>query len=102
MHPEQHPEHEIYPYLLRGVPIVRSNQVWKTDITYIRLPRGFAYLLAIIDWYSRRVLSWRISNSKDALFCVDCGEDALHHHGTPEVFNSDQGSPFTSTASRTC
>ena len=93
-----HPEHKIYPYLLRGVPIVRPNQVWSTDITYIRLPRGFAYLVAIIDWYSRRVLSWRISNSMEAVFCVDCLEDALRAHGKPEIFNSDQGSQFTSVA----
>ena len=72
-----HPEHKVYPYLLRGVPVVRPNQVWSTDITYIRLARGFAYLVAIIDWYSRRVLSWRISNSMEAVFCVDCLEDAL-------------------------
>jgi len=90
-----HPVHKVYPYLLRGVPVVRPNQVWSTDITYIRLPRGFAYLVAIIDWYSRRVLSWRISNSMEAVFCVDCLEDALRHHGTPEIFNSDQGSQFT-------
>jgi len=93
-----HPEHKVYPYLLRGVAVVRPNQVWSTDITYIRLPRGFAYLVAIIDWYSRRVLSWRISNSMEAAFCVDCLEDALRHHGTPEIFNSDQGSQFTSAA----
>ena len=93
-----HPEHKVYPYLLRGVPVVRPNQVWSTDITYIRLPRGFAYLVAIIDWYSRRVLSWRISNSMEAVFCVDCLEDALRTHGKPEIFNSDQGSQFTSVA----
>ena len=93
-----HPEHKIYPYLLRGVPVVRPNQVWSTDITYIRLPRGFAYLVAIIDWYSRRVLSWRISNSMEAIFCVDCLEDAIRIHGKPEIFNSDQGSQFTSVA----
>ena len=93
-----HPAHKIYPYLLRGVLIVRPNQVWSTDITYIRLSRGFAYLVAIIDWYSRRVLSWRISNSMEATFCVDCLEDALRHHGRPEVFNSDQGAQFTSAA----
>ena len=86
-----HPEHKVYPYLLRGVPVVRPGQVWSVDITYIRLPRGFAYLVAIIDWYSRRVLSWRISNSMEAVFCVDCLEDALRHHGSPEIFNSDQG-----------
>lgn len=93
-----HPRHKVYPYLLRGVPVIRPNQVWSTDITYIRLARGFAYLVAIIDWYSRKVLSWRISNSMDASFCVDCLQDALRHHGRPEVFNSDQGSQFTSTA----
>ena len=91
-----HPQHKVYPYLLRGVPVVRTNQVWSTDITYVRLERGFAYLVAVIDWYSRRVLSWRISNSMDAMFCVDCLEDALREHGKPEVFNSDQGSQFTS------
>ena len=93
-----HPQHKVYPYLLRGVPVTRPNQVWSTDITYIRLARGFAYLVAIIDWYSRKVLSWRISNSMDASFCVDCLEAALRHHGRPEVFNSDQGSQFTSLA----
>jgi putative transposase len=93
-----HPEHKIYPYLLRGVAVVRPNQVWSTDITYIRLARGFAYLVAIIDWYSRRVLSWRISNSMEAVFCVDCLEEALRTHGKPEIFNSDQGSQFTSDA----
>jgi putative transposase len=93
-----HPEHRIYPYLLRGVPVVRPNQVWSTDITYIRLERGFVYLVAIIDWYSRKVLGWRLSNSMDAAFCVDCLEDALRVYGRPEIFNSDQGSQFTSTA----
>ena len=93
-----HPGHKVYPYLLRGVAVTRPNQVWSTDLTYIRLARGHAYLVAIIDWYSRKVLSWRISNSMDASFCVDCLEDALRHHGKPEVFNSDQGSQFTSGA----
>ena len=93
-----HPEHKVYPYLLRGVPVVRPNQVWSTDLTYIRLARGFAYLVAVIDWYSRKVLSWRLSNSMDASFCVDCLEDALREHGKPTVFNSDQGSQFTSAA----
>ncbi len=92
-----HPQHKVYPYLLRGVAVTRPNQVWSTDLTYIRLARGFAYLVAIIDWYSRRVLSWRISNSMDVSFCVDCLEDALRHHGRPAMFNSDQGSQFTST-----
>ena len=93
-----HPQHKVYPYLLRGVAVTRPNQVWSTDLTYIRLARGFAYLVAVIDWYSRRVLAWRISNSMDASFCVDCLEDALRHHGRPDVFNSDQGSQFTSDA----
>jgi putative transposase len=93
-----HPEHKIYPYVLRGVPVIRPNQVWSTDITYIRLAHGFVYLVAIIDWYSRCVLSWRVSNSMDAEFCVDCLEDALRTHGKPEIFNSDQGSQFTSEA----
>ena len=93
-----HPAHKIYPYLLRGVPVVRPNQVWSTDVTYIRLARGFVYLVAIIDWYSRRVLSWRISNSMEAVFCVDCLEEALRIYGKPEIFNSDQGSQFTSAA----
>ena len=93
-----HPEHPVYPYLLRGVAVVRPNQVWSTDITYIRLARGFAYLVAVIDWYSRRVLSWRISNSMEAVFCVDCLEGALRSHGKPEIFNSDQGSQFSSAA----
>jgi putative transposase len=93
-----HPQHKTYPYLLRGLDIIRPNQVWSTDITYIRLPRGFVYLVAIIDWYSRKVLSWRLSNTMDAGFCVDCLEEALKAYGTPEIFNSDQGSQFTSDA----
>ena len=92
------PGHKVYPYLLRGVLVVRPNQVWSTDITYIRLERGFVYLVAIIDWYSRRVLSWRISNTMEAVFCVDCLEEALRSHGRPEIFNSDQGAQFTSAA----
>lgn len=94
----RHPGHKVYPYLLRGLPITRPNHVWSTDITYVRLARGFAYLVAIIDWYSRRVLSWRISNSMDASFCVDCLEEALVEHGKPAIFNSDQGVQFTSQA----
>ena len=93
-----HPQHKIYPYLLRGVAVVRPNQVWRTDITYIRLEHGFAYLVAILDWYARRVLAWRISNTLEAGFCVDCLEDALRTHGRPEIFNSDQGSQFSSEA----
>ncbi len=90
--------HKVYPYLLRGVSVERPNQVWSTDITYIRLSHGFVYLAAIIDWYSRRVLSWRISNSLEAVFCVDCLEEALRKHDHPEIFNSDQGAQFTSDA----
>lgn len=91
-----HPAHKIYPYLLRGLPIIRPNHVWSVDITYVRLSRGFAYLVAILDWYSRKVLSWRLSNTMDAGFCVDCLEEAIRHYGRPEIFNSDQGSQFTS------
>lgn len=91
-----HPAHKVYPYLLRGLDIIRPNQVWSTDITYIRLPRGFVYLVAIIDWYSRKVLSWRLSNTMDAGFCVDCLEEAIKGFGAPEIFNTDQGSQFTS------
>lgn len=91
-----HPQHKIYPYLLRGVDVVRPNQVWSTDITYIRLPRGFVYLVAIIDWYSRKVLSWRLSNTMDASFCVDSLEEAIQCFGKPEIFNTDQGAQFTS------
>jgi putative transposase len=93
-----HPEHQVYPYLLRGVEVTRPNQVWSTDITYVRLAHGFAYLVAIVDWYARRVLAWRLSNTLEAGFCVDCLEDALRAHGRPEIFNTDQGSQFTSTA----
>ncbi|WGS84013.1 IS3 family transposase [Methylomonas sp. UP202] len=95
---KSHPQHKTYPYLLRGVDIIRPNQVWSTDITYIRLPRGFVYLVAIIDWYSRKVLAWRLSNTLDAGFCVDCLDEAIKAYGAPEIFNSDQGSQFTSDA----
>lgn len=93
-----HPEHKIYPYLLRGVSIDKPNQVWSTDITYIRLTHGFVYLVAIIDWYSRKVLSWRLSNTMDTHFCTDCLQEAIRKYGAPEIFNSDQGSQFTSHA----
>ena len=93
-----HPQHKVYPYLLRGVNVIRPNQVWSTDITYIRLARGFVYLVAVIDWYSRKVLSWRLSNTPDSVFCVDCLEQALQNYGTPEIFNTDQGCQFTSEA----
>ncbi len=90
------PQHKVYPYLLRGVVVTRPNQVWSTDITYIRLTHGFVYLVAVIDWYSRKVLSWRISNTLDTAFCVDCLEEALQRYGNPEIFNTDQGCQFTS------
>jgi putative transposase len=89
--------HTIYPYLLRGMQITRPNQVWATDITYIPMSRGFLYLVAIIDWYSRYVISWRLSNTLDADFCVAALEDALRK-GKPEIFNTDQGSQFTGEA----
>jgi putative transposase len=95
---EPHPGHKVYPYLLRGVKVTRANQVWSTDITYIRLRRGFVYLTAVIDWYSRCVLSWRLSTNLDSSFCVDALEEAIERYGTPDVFNTDQGSQFTSTA----
>ena len=89
--------HKIYPYLLRGLTIDRPNQVWCADLTYIPLARGFLYLVAIMDWWSRKVLAWRLSNTMEAEFCVDALEEALDRHGKPEIFNSDQGSQFTST-----
>lgn len=94
---EPHPEHVKYPYLLRGLAISRVNQVWATDITYIPMKAGFVYLVAIMDWYSRRVLSWRLSNTLDSSFCVEALEEALEHFGKPEIFNTDQGSQFTAT-----
>lgn len=93
-----HPQHTVYPYLLRGLAVVRPGQVYSTDITYIRVGRGFAYLVAVIDWYSRKVLSWRLSNTMDTAFCVEALEEALATHGAPEIFNTDQGSQFTSEA----
>ena len=90
--------HKIYPYLLRDLVIDRPNQVWATDISYIPMAKGFVYLVAVIDWYSRKVLSWRLSNSMDTDFCVDALEEALSRHGSPEIFNTDQGAQFTSEA----
>jgi putative transposase len=89
-----HPEHRVYPYLLRGVDVVRADQVWAADITYLPLARGFAFLVAIIDWFSRAVLAWRISNTMAVDFCVEALEDALGHHGPPDIFNTDQGAQF--------
>lgn len=91
-----HPEHIIYPYLLTGVDITAVNQVWSADITYIRLASGFVYLMAIIEWYSRYVLAWALSNTLEADFCVTALKEALAKYGTPDVFNTDQGSQFTS------
>ena len=90
-----HPSHPVYPYLLKNVAIIRPNQVWATDITYIRLRKGFCYLVAVMDWYSRYVVSWRLSTTMESSFCVEALEAALLH-GTPDIFNSDQGSQFTS------
>jgi putative transposase len=93
-----HPEHKVYPYLLRGLIIDRSNQVWTADITYIPMKQGFMYLVAVMDWYSRKVLSWRVSNTLDTDFCIEAVEEAIGRYGTPEIFNTDQGSQFTSQA----
>jgi putative transposase len=93
-----HPEHKTYPYLLRDMTIDRPNQVWCADITFIPMHYGFMYLVAVMDWYSRRVLSWRLSNTLEADFCVAALEDAIRDHGIPDIFNTDQGSQFTSTA----
>jgi putative transposase len=92
------PGHKIYPYLLRGIEIARPNQVWAMDITYIPMARGFVYLAVVLDWFSRRVLSWRVSITMEAAFCVETLEDALARHGKPEIFNTDQGSQFTGAA----
>ena len=95
---DPHPEHRAYPYLLRGLMIERANHVWCADITYIPVRRGFLYLAAIMDWASRHVLAWRLSNTLDAGFCTDALDEALARHGTPEIFNTDQGSQFTGFA----
>jgi putative transposase len=93
-----HPDHKVYPYLLRGLEISRANHVWATDITYLPMAKGFCYLVAIMDWASRRVLAWRLSNTLDVSFCNEALEEAIMKHGIPEIFNSDQGSQFTSEA----
>ena len=93
-----HPEHPIYPYLLGRLDVVRPNQVWATDITYIPLEYGWAYLVAIIDWFSRAVLSWRLSNTMTTEFCIEALMEALGRYGTPSIFNSDQGAQFTDGA----
>jgi putative transposase len=91
------PGHKIYPYLLRGLAVERANQVWAMDITYIPMARGFVYLAAVVDWFSRRVLAWRVSITLEVDFCLEAVEEALARHGKPEIFNTDQGSQFTST-----
>jgi putative transposase len=92
------PGHKIYPYLLRDLPVTRPDQVWAMDITYVPMARGFVYLAAVIDWFSRRVLAWRLSITLEAAFCVEALEEALAGHGRPEIFNTDQGSQFTGGA----
>lgn len=94
---DPHPHHKVYPYLLRGLAITKANQVWCADITYIPMRRGFLYLVAIMDWHTRRVLSWELSNTMDAEFCVRALKKALKLYGKPEIFNTDQGSQFTSS-----
>jgi putative transposase len=89
------PGHRIYPYLLRGLEVTRPNQVWAMDITYVPMAKGFVYLAVVLDWFSRRVLSWRVSITMEASFCVETLEEALARHGKPEIFNTDQGSQFT-------
>jgi putative transposase len=88
--------HKIYPYLLKGLDIDRPNQVWAADICYVPMARGFVYVVAIMDWYSRKVLAWRVANTMDADFCVEALEEALRRYGAPEIFNTDQGAQFTS------
>jgi putative transposase len=90
------PGHKIYPYLLRKLPVTRSNQVWAMDITYIPMARGFVYLTAVVDWFSRKVLSWKLSITMDVGFCIEAVEEAMARYGRPEIFNTDQGSQFTS------
>jgi len=94
----KHPHHPVYPYLLRGLTIDRPNQVFAMDITYIPMARGFVYLVAVLDWYSRKVLSWRVSITMDVHFCVEALEEAIARYGAPEIVNTDQGSQFTSMA----
>ena len=97
-----HPEHQVYPYLLHELTVIQSNQVWCTDITYLPMLKGHFYLVAIMDWHSRNVFSWRISNTLDITFCITAVEEAITHYGTPEIFNSDQGSQFISNGFTGC
>jgi len=94
---QRHPEHKVYPYLLRDLPITQPNHVWALDITYIPMARGFVYLVAVLDWYSRRVLAWRLSVTMHRSFCIDALQDAIDRYGAPGIVNTDQGSQFTST-----
>jgi putative transposase len=91
-----HPAHKVYPYLLRNMSVERPNQVWAADITYIPMSRGFMYLVAVMDWHSRKVLSWRVSNTLDTDFCTEAVEEAISRYGAPQIFNTDQGAQFTS------
>jgi putative transposase len=93
-----HPDHKVYPYLLRDLKINSPNQVWAADITYIPMSKGFMYLVAVMDWHSRKVLSWRLSNTLDTDFCVEVLEEAINRFGAPDIFNTDQGAQFTSRA----
>jgi putative transposase len=95
---KKHPQHRVYPYLLRGLAINRPNQVFAMDITYIPMARGFVYLVAVLDWYSRKVLSWRVSITMDVHFCLEALEEAIARYGAPDIVNTDQGSQFTSQA----
>lgn len=94
----RHPEHRVYPYLLRNRSVTRPNQVWAMDLTYIPMARGFVYLAAVVDWFSRRVLSWKVSTTMDTHFCLEAVQEAMERHGPPEIMNTDQGSQFTSLA----
>ena len=93
---KQAPGHKIYPYLLRKLPVIRPNQIWAMDITYVPMARGFVYLAAVVDWFTRRVLSWQVSITMDTAFCLEAVEEALARYGRPDIFNTDQGSQFTS------
>jgi putative transposase len=95
---QRHPDHKVYPYLLRGLVIDRPNQVWCADITYIPMAKGFVYLVAVMDWFSRRVLAWRLSIGMETAFCVEALQEAIDRYGAPEIFNTDQGVQFTSAA----
>ena len=95
---QRHPDHKVYPYLLRGLVIDRPNQVWCADITYIPMAKGFVYLVAVMDWFSRRVLAWRLSIGMETAFCVEALQEAIDRYGAPELFNTDQGVQFTSAA----